>query len=100
MLVSVATGEGPAGTFELGGPETMPLDDLIHLINHPDISVRYTQVLVGAALAPFSRQLTWALVGVMGSDSVPIDNPQESAAAFGVELTPIDTVWPQVPLGA
>ena len=99
MLVSVATGEGPAGTFELGGPETMPVDDLIHLINHPDISVRYTPVLAAAAAVPFSRQLTSALVGVMGSDSVPIDNPHEAAAAFGVELTPIDTVWPQVPLG-
>ncbi|MFM9164563.1 MAG: NAD-dependent epimerase/dehydratase family protein [Solirubrobacterales bacterium] len=99
MLVCVATGQGPAGTFELGGPETMPIDDLIHIINHPDISVRYTPVLAAAALVPFSRQLTSALVGVMGSDSVPIDHPRESAAAFGVELTPIDTVWPQAPLG-
>lgn len=99
MLVSVATGEGPGGTFELGGPETMPVDDLIHIINHPDISVRYTPVLAAAALVPFSRQLTSALVGVMGSDSVPIENPQEAATAFGVELTPIDSVWPQVPLG-
>lgn len=99
MLVTVVAGEGPAGTFELGGPETMPVDDLIHIVNHPDISVRYTPVLAAAALVPFSRQLTSALVGVMGSDSVPIDNPRESAAAFGVELTPIDTVWPQAPLG-
>ena len=99
MTVAAISGEGPAGTFEVGGPETMPVDDLIHIVNHPDISVRYTSVLVAAALVPFSKQLTSALVGVMGSDSVPIDNPQESAAAFGVSLTPIDTVWPQVPLG-
>jgi len=99
MIVAAISGEGPAGTFELGGPETMPVDDLIHIVNHPDISVRYTSVLLAAALVPVSKQLTSALVGVMGSDSVPIDNPVESAAAFGVSLTPIDTVWPQVPLG-
>lgn len=99
VIVCAATGEGPTGTFELGGPETMPLDDLIHIVNHPDIHVRYTQVLVGAFVALFSSQITPALVGVMGSDSVPEGDPAEAAAAFGVTLTPIDTVWPQVPLG-
>lgn len=99
MIVAAACGDGPAGTFETGGPETMPVDDLIHIVNHPDISVRYTSVLVAAFLAPLSRQLTSALVGVMGSDSVPVDDPREVAQAFGVDLTPIDSVWPQVPLG-
>jgi nucleoside-diphosphate-sugar epimerase len=99
MLVAVASSEGPTGTFEVGGPETMPVDDLIHIINHPDITVRYTPVLAAAGVALFSKRITSALVGVMCSDSVPIDNPQESAATFGVSLTPLDTVWPQVPLG-
>ena len=99
MVVAAATGEGPEGTFEVGGPETMPLDDLIHIVNHPDITVRYTPVLVGAVAATFSSQITPALVGVMGSDSVPDGDPAAAAARFGVKLTPIDTVWPQVPLG-
>lgn len=99
ILVAACDG-GPTGTFELGGPETMPLDDLIHIVNHPDISVRYTPVLLATIVAPFSKQLTPALIGVMGSDSVPGDNPRQAAAAFGASLTPLDTVWPQVPLGA
>lgn len=99
MIVAAATGSGPQGTFELGGPETMPVDDLIHIVNHPDIHVRYTQVLVAAFVSLFSSQLTPALVGVMGSDSVPDGDPFAAAAAFGVKLTAIDSVWPQVPLG-
>ena len=99
MLVAAATGAGPTGTFELGGPETMPVDDLIHIVNHPDIHVRYTPVLLGALVALFSSRLTSALVGVMGSDSVPDDDPFVAAGAFGVQLTAIDAVWPQVPLG-
>jgi len=99
MIVSAATGEGPEGTFELGGPETMPLDDLIHIVNHPDISVRYTPVLLAAFIALFSKRITSALVGVMGSDSVPEGDPVAAAALFGAKLTPIDSVWPQVPLG-
>ena len=100
MLVVAATGAGPTGTFELGGPETMPVDDLIHIINHTDIHVRYTPVLLGAVVALFSSRLTSAMVGVMGSDSVPDGDPVATAARFGVTLTAIDSVWPQAPLGA
>jgi len=77
----------------------MPLDDLIHIVNHPDISVRYTPVLLAAFIALFSKRITSALVGVMGSDSVPEGDPVAAAALFGAKLTPIDSVWPQVPLG-
>jgi NADH dehydrogenase len=83
---------GPEGTYDLAGPEWMPLDELALLLNRGrDVRLRHLPALIARTLARAWPALPPAMVDVIVRDSVGEAEP--AAAAFGLRLTRLGDIW-------
>ncbi len=70
-LVAAASGDVPAGTYSLAGPEVILVDEMVALLNGPAAEERHLEGLVARAAALVAPTLTQAMVGVLSRDSLP-----------------------------
>jgi nucleoside-diphosphate-sugar epimerase len=83
---------GAPGTYDLAGPEWMPLDDLVLLLNRGcDVRLRHVPALVARALAAVSPSLSPALVDLLLRDCV--GETEAAITTFGLRLTPLGEIW-------
>lgn len=87
MLIAAALSpQTPTGTFEVGGPDIVCLDDLVRRLNPPETRIRHLSPAVARLLARLTPSLTPTLVRVLLADSVPSDDAAETAGRFRVTL--------------
>jgi nucleoside-diphosphate-sugar epimerase len=83
---------GPAGTYELAGPQVLSMDDLVRLVNRSWFTpIRHVPGTLAWVLAEVAPGLSAPLVDVMLRDS--LGDPGPARDAFGLTLTRLDTVW-------
>jgi NADH dehydrogenase len=85
--------EAPAGTFELGGPDEMTMDQFVRTVNRPGVRLMHLPPVVARGLAHVVPTLTPALMELLLADNVPSANPVETAGRFGTELHRLTDVW-------
>ena len=86
-----ALGGGPAGTYDLAGPDTMSLNDLVSMLNGGLARVRHVPARIARLAARFVPSLPTAVVDVMLNDSV--GDPARAVEAFGLALHPLSGQW-------
>lgn len=80
------------GMFDLTGPESLSVDELVHLLNHADqMKVHHLPSMIAKLLPWVMRDFPAALVDVMLTDSA--GDPQRVVEAFDLKLTPLKQVW-------
>jgi nucleoside-diphosphate-sugar epimerase len=82
---------GQPGTYELAGPETMTLDELVSLLNGGLARVRHVPARVARLAARFLPSLPRAAVDLMLRDS--LGDPSRAVEAFGLSLHSLRDVW-------
>jgi len=85
--------DAPAGTFDLGGPEEISMDEFVAALNGGAARLRHLPAPAARLAARFSPALTPALMDLLLRDNVAAD-PATVAAKFGFEPTPLSAVWP------
>ena len=89
-LVSAMKGGSP-GIYELAGPEQMPMDDLVRLLNrNPAVPISHLPNWA-ARMMSFLPILPFPFVDMILHDSV--GNPAQATATFSLRLTSLRTVW-------
>lgn len=90
--VLAALSSDTSGTFDLAGPETMTMDELVRLLN-PDGGVRISHVPWPAAqlLRFVGPKLPAALIDIMRKDS--LGKGDAAAEALGISLMSLSDVW-------
>lgn len=87
-------GEGaPTGTFDLGGPEEMAMDDFVRAINRGEVKIRHLPTgiaRIGSRLAP---SLTPALMDLLLCDNVTTTPAAEVRERFGFTPHRLAEVW-------
>ena len=86
---AAALGEGDAGIYELGGPEEHSLAELAQLVNGRQVPLRS----VDAEQFSAQRGVSATMVGLMTRNCAP-HATENTAARFGVQLTPLSLAWP------
>jgi NADH dehydrogenase len=89
-LVAALQG-GPAGIYDLAGPDRMRLDDLVRRLNGEDVRIRHLPALLARLLGHVLPSLSPPLVDVMLRDS--IGDPARAVEAFVLRLRPVEAVW-------
>jgi NADH dehydrogenase len=83
---------GPAGTYDLAGPDVMALDELVLLLNRGrDVRVQHVPARLARAAAHFRAGWPPALVDVLLRDNT--GEPERAVAAFGLRLTHLGDIW-------
>lgn len=82
----------PTGTFELGGPQTMTVDDFVDRLNGRAVRKRHLEGVAARVASYVVPGLSPTMEDVLTQDCVVNDN---AAARFGVALHPVSEVWPQ-----
>lgn len=86
LLVRAALDErAPTGTFEVGGPETLTIDEFVRFLNPPGTKIRHVPDALARVLGRVIPGLTPALVDVLLADATAFD-PFAAAGRFGVTL--------------
>lgn len=90
--VLAALSSDTSGTFDLAGPESMTMDELVRLLN-PEGGLRISHVPWPAAqlLRFVGPKLPAALIDIMRKDS--LGKEDAAAEALGISLTPVSDVW-------
>jgi uncharacterized protein YbjT (DUF2867 family) len=86
--------DAPSGVLELGGPETMTVDELVELLNRGPVRVSHLSGFAARLLGRLLPALTPALVDLLLRDNV-VPNAREEALRLGVELHPLEQAWAQ-----
>jgi len=87
ILVAAALDpEAPVGTFEVGGPDIVTIDQFVQQINRDEVRIRHLSPTMARLLARIVPSLTPALVDVLLADSLPAGDPTETAARFEVSV--------------
>jgi NADH dehydrogenase len=90
--LAAAIAGGPAGTYDLAGPEWMTLDELVTVLNPGrDVRIRHLPGPLARAAARVRPSGTPALVDLLLRDSVGETEP--AVAAFGLRLTSLREKW-------
>ena len=89
VIVRALTGR--AGTYELAGPDLFDLDELVEMLNGPEVRVRHWPGALARVLAPFLPGLSPELVDVLLRDSE--GDPARLFASYGVRFTSLRTLW-------
>jgi uncharacterized protein YbjT (DUF2867 family) len=90
--VLAAVDRGGTGIYNLAGPERMPLDELVRLLNlDPTISITHVPVWLARVLSLFVPNLPGALVDTLARDSV--DDSSPAIRTFGLELHALRDIW-------
>ena len=85
--------EAPAGTFELGGPDEMTMDQFVRTVNRPGVRLMHLPPVVARGLAHVVPSLTPALMELLIGDNVTATDPRETAQRFDTELHRLTDVW-------
>lgn len=86
-----AVAGGSAGVYDLVGPDTMTMDDLVRLVNGPDVRIRHLPAWAARLLGRLLPSLPPALVDVLLRDAT--GDSSAAQAAFGISLTHLAAVW-------
>lgn len=93
-VARAATDPGaPTGTFDLGGPERMSVDEFVAALNGGRPRIKHLPAPLARVAARLAPALTPALMALLLRDNVTAD-PAGVAAQFGFEPTPLGAVWP------
>ena len=87
----------PTGTFALGGPDVLTVDEFVEVLNGGVVKERHLPRRLARVLAHVLPTLTPALVEVMTADSLPDTTLADEV--FGIDLHSIRTVYPGGPVG-
>jgi nucleoside-diphosphate-sugar epimerase len=82
----------PTGTFELGGPQTMSVDDFVDRVNGRCVPKHHLDGMAARVASYIVPELSPTMEEILVGDCVVRDN---AAARFGVALHPVSEVWPQ-----
>jgi uncharacterized protein YbjT (DUF2867 family) len=93
VLSAAMDPEAPAGTFELGGPDEMTMDQFVRTLNRPGVRLMHLPPVLARGLAHVVPSLTPALMELLLADNVPSADPTETASRFGTELRRLTDVW-------
>ncbi|MGD9734107.1 MAG: hypothetical protein AB7V58_00640 [Solirubrobacterales bacterium] len=94
-VLAAATGpDAPTGTFDLGGPETMTMDDFARALNGPGTRIRHIPPALARLLAGLSPSLTPALMDLLLADNVSATPAIELGERFGFGPHRVAEVWP------
>src|SRR5262249_6403689 len=90
--IITALERGAHRTFDLPGPESMTLDDLVRLLNRDQtVPIRHVPAPRTRRLPLLVRDLPRTLVDVMLGDGV--GNPTQVKREFGLMLASLRQVW-------
>jgi NADH dehydrogenase len=93
VLIAATDPEAPVGTFELGGPDEMTMDQFVRTVNRPGVRLMHLPPVVARGLAHVVPTLTPALMELLLADNVPSADPAETASRFGTELHRLTEIW-------
>lgn len=83
----------PTGTFDLGGPDAMTMDDFVRRLNGGSARILHVPAAVARVAARLSPALTPALMELLLQDNVLPANGREAAEAFGLSMHRFDNAW-------
>ncbi len=84
---------GVPGIYELIGPDRMTMDDLVRLLNGPNIRVKHFGPGLAILLSMIVPSLPRPLVETLLADSV--GDSSEAVRNFNLELTSLTSIWRQ-----
>ena len=94
-VLDAATRSQPLpGSFELGGPEEMSMDEFVHALNGGDVRIRHLPAGIASALARVLPSLTPALMDLLLRDNVTATPAAEVGERFGFTPERLARVWP------
>ncbi len=82
---------GRAGVYELAGPDLFDFDELVEMLNGPDVRIRHLGSPIARMLAPLVPGLSSEIVDLLLRDSVA--DPTRAISELGLELTPLRSLW-------
>lgn len=96
VLAAATRPDAPSGTFELGGPEEMSMDDFVRALNGPGTKIRHLPAPGARLAARLVPSLTPALMELLIRDNVTATPAAEVGEKFGFEPHRLAEVWPAV----
>lgn len=90
-LISAMTGGSP-GVYDLAGPDSMSVDDLVRLVNrNPEVRISHLPNPIARILAAVVPMLPSPFVDVVLQDSVA--DSSRAKSTFGLKLTSVRSIW-------
>lgn len=86
--------DAPTGTFDLGGPEEMSIDDFVRALNGGGVKIRHLPAPLAGIAARLAPSLTPALMDLLLRDNVTATPPAEVGEKFGLTPHRVGEVWP------
>ena len=83
----------PAGSFDLGGPEQMSMDDFVRALNGPGVKIRHLPAPLARLGAAVTPSLTPALMDLLLCDNVTDTPAAEMGERFGFAPHRLADVW-------
>jgi NADH dehydrogenase len=93
VLGAADTPDAPTGTFDLGGPDRMTMDDFVRALNRPGVRIRHIPPAIARLLAHLSPSLTPALMDLLLCDNITGASPAEIGQRFGFTPHHLADVW-------
>ncbi|HSJ17980.1 MAG TPA: NAD-dependent epimerase/dehydratase family protein [Solirubrobacterales bacterium] len=93
VLGATLDADSPVGTFDLGGPDEMSLDELVRAVNAGTARLRHIPAPAARVVARLSPSLTPSLMDLLLRDNVPAGDPRDVGSAFGFVPTRFGDVW-------
>jgi nucleoside-diphosphate-sugar epimerase len=93
VLGAVDSADAPTGTFDLGGPDRMTMDDFVRALNRPDVRIRHIPPTIARLLAHLSPSLTPALMDLLLRDNITGASLAETGERFGFTPHTLADVW-------
>jgi NAD(P)H dehydrogenase (quinone) len=90
---AVTRPDAPTGSFDLGGPEEMPMDDFVRALNEPGVKIHHLPAPVARVSARLAPTLTPALMDLLLCDNVTATPAAEVGERFGFTPRRLAEVW-------
>jgi NADH dehydrogenase len=90
---ALTAAEPLTGTFELGGPEEMSMDDFVRAVNGGEARIRHLPAPLARISARLSSALTPALMDLLLADNLVDTDPAAVGDRFGFTPTRLADVW-------
>lgn len=85
--------DAPVGTFDLGGPEEMSMDEFVRAVNGGKAKIRHLPAPVARVAARLAPSLTPALMDLLIADNVTATSAAEVGERFGFTPHRLREVW-------
>jgi NADH dehydrogenase len=85
--------DAPVGTFDLGGPEEMSMDDFARGVNKPDVKIRHLPAPIARLGSRLVPSLTPALIDLLLCDNVTATPAVEMGERFGFTPHRLGEIW-------